>query len=78
VTVEVRTLHHQGSSWVAGLGLRPLEPLWVGHVRFHPAGRPDFVQTGEILREESPEEVRRRFRDFDEGTLAALLRSVLP
>jgi hypothetical protein len=47
-------------------------------VRFHPAGRPDFVQTGEILREESPEEVRRRFRDFDEGTLAALLRSVLP
>lgn len=78
VTVAVRTIRYQGGAWVAGLGLRPLDTLWVGHVRFHAAGDPDFVQTGDILREPTPEEVRRRFREFDDRTLEALLRSVLP
>jgi hypothetical protein len=78
VTVAVRDVRHKGGEWVAQLALRPLGALWVGHVRFHPAGLPDFVQTGEILREESPEEVRRRFEGFDDRTLQALLRSVLP
>ena len=78
VTVAVRTIGYEGVAWVAGLGLRPQDPLWVGHVRFHPAGDPEFVQTGDILREGSPEEVRRRFADFDDRTLEALLRSVLP
>jgi hypothetical protein len=78
VTVAVRPVRHEDREWVAQLALRPLGSLWVGQVRFHPAGLPDFVQTGEILREESPEEVRRRFQGFDDRTLQALLRSVLP
>lgn len=78
VTVAVRDVRHRDREWVAQLALRPLGALWVGHVRFHPAGLPDFVQTGEILREESPEEVRRRFQGFEDRTLQALLRSVLP
>jgi len=78
VTVAVRTIRHRGEAWVAGLALRPIDPLWVGHVRFHISGNPDFVQTGDIIRERTPEEVRHRFADFDERTLEALLRSVLP
>lgn len=78
VTVDVRSVTHRGDPWVADLALRPLEARWVGHVRFHRPGDPSFVQTGEILREDSPLEVRTRFRDFDDGTLVALLRSVLP
>ena len=78
VTVAVSTFRYRSDVWVADLALRPLAPLWVGHLRFHLAGDPHFVQTGEILREESPEAVRRRFEDFDERTLGALLRSVLP
>jgi hypothetical protein len=78
VTVDVRAVTHRGEPWVADLALRPLEARWVGQVRFHREGEPSFVQTGEILREDSPLEVRARFRDFDETTLVALLRSVLP
>ena len=78
VTVDVRPVSHRGEPWVADLALRPLEARWVGQVRFHRPGDPSFVQTGEILREDSPLEVRARFRDFDDGTLVALLRSVLP
>ena len=78
VTVAVRALTHRSEPWVADLALRPLEGRWVGHVRFHRPGDPSFVQTGEILREDTPQDVRERFGDFDEGTLVALLRSALP
>jgi len=78
VTVDVRPVTHAGDPWVAGLALRPLKGRWVGHIRFHRAADPTFVQTGEIFRAETPVEVRERFREFEDRTLLALLRSVLP
>ncbi|MEJ2539814.1 MAG: hypothetical protein P8188_07575 [Gemmatimonadota bacterium] len=78
VTVDVRTLRHRGQVWVAGLAVRRVGALWVGHVPFHRPGEPGSVQTGEILREDSPLAVRQRFQEFDERTLQALLRSALP
>lgn len=78
VTVETRELVHQGDSWVASLALRPLEDRWVGHIRFHSSEDDRMHQTGEILREGSPTEVRERFRGFDDHTVTAFLRSTLP
>jgi len=78
VTVELRSLSHGGQEWVAALALRPGDDQWVGHIRFHPGGAPGFFTTGEVFRESSPTEVRRRFQSFDEHTLGAFLRSALP
>ncbi|MDT8341963.1 MAG: hypothetical protein RQ751_10665 [Longimicrobiales bacterium] len=78
VAVEVRSLRHAGEAWVAALAVRPAAERWVGHIRFHREGDPGAVTTGEIFREDSPVQVRERFRSFDPHTLSAFLRSALP
>lgn len=78
VTVDVRTLEHADGEWVASLALKPVDDVWVGHVRFHPQGSDRVFRTGDIFREPSPVDVRERFRSFDDRTLNAFLRSALP
>lgn len=78
VTVDVRPLLHRGQEWIAALALRADEHQWLGHIRFHAAGQARVYTTGDVFREPSPMEVRKRFRAFDERTLSAFLRSALP
>lgn len=78
VTVEVRSTTLGDGEWVAALALRPMEDLWVGHIRFHRADEQGVFTTGEVFRETSPLEVRQRFQAFDDRTLNAFLRSALP
>jgi hypothetical protein len=78
VTVDVRALDAEGSRWVASLDVRSDGGLWRGRVTFR---RPDDARgyaTGEIFREDGVEALRERFLEFDDRTLAALLRSSLP
>jgi hypothetical protein len=79
VTVEIRVVEHGGDLWNAELDVRSEGNLWRGHVTFRSAGRPEETHsTGEIFRELGAEAVRDRFLEFDDHTLRAFLRSVLP
>lgn len=78
VAVSLRELRHQGHVWVAQLLVSPLSGLWEGALRFHRETAPGSWQTGNVFREESVEAIRDRFLAFDDGTVAAFLRSTLP
>lgn len=79
-TVELRRVEHEGRAWMAGLSLFREPAGWRGFIAFHAEdGDPRIVpRTGEILREDSSEDVRARFRSFTPDTLKAFLRSALP
>ena len=78
VTVDIRAIKRAQEEWVAALALRTWGGYWLGHIRFHSPVSPQVVTTGEIFREPSPVEVRRRFRDFDDRAMKAFLNSALP
>jgi hypothetical protein len=78
VTVEVRVLERDGDLWDAELDVRSEGDVCRGHITFRSAGRPEAHSTGEIFREATAEAVRDRFLEFDDQTLRAFLRSVLP
>ena len=78
VTVDVRSVHFRDREWIAALALRSRDDHWVGHIRFHPAGDGAAYATGDVFREPSPMDVRKRFQSFDDRTLGAFLRSALP
>lgn len=77
VTVDLRTLEHAGRRWYAGLDVFRADGGWRGVITFH-AGEGRLHRTGEVFRGTDPADVRERFLSFDEATLGAFLRSVLP
>ena len=78
VTAEVRSLDAKGRSWYATLSLRRSRGAWGGRITFHTGRDGRSYRTGEIFREDRADDVRRRFLELDERTLAAFLRSTLP
>ncbi len=71
-------LEHAGRRWYAGLDLFRAGEGWRGAITFHAGDGGRIHRTGEIFRGETPDDLRERFRSFDEPTLRAFLRSVLP
>ncbi|MDX1632869.1 MAG: hypothetical protein R3234_13445 [Thermoanaerobaculia bacterium] len=78
VEVDIRRLRAAEERWYASLNLFLGEDVWRGFVAFRREGRPESVRTTDIFRGESAREIRKRFREFDEETLRAFLRSTLP
>ena len=82
-TIDVRHLQHDGRNWVAELAVFHEPPLWRGSIKFHrqesAAGEQHIAHhsTGDVFREDRSEDVRERFRSFNEGTLQAFLRSAI-
>ena len=76
--LEDRAFGHEGRSWIAGLHVFRDGPVWRGFIRFRETGHTRQYHTTDIFGEETARLVRERFRDFDEATLGAFLRSVLP
>jgi len=71
-------LRHFGDSWYAALLLSDSGAGWRGFIQFHRAEGALSLRTAEIFRGERVEDIRERFDTFDEGTLQAFLRSVMP
>lgn len=79
VTVESRGLEMNGRTWRATLNVFRRDEAWRGFIAFRPLGVEEAaVRTGDIFRDENPEEIKNRFLGFHSGTLQAFLRSVLP
>ena len=78
VTVDLRTVDHGGRRWFAGLDVFREEDGWRGVIAFHAGDGGALHRTAEVFRGEEPSELRERFLSFDEATLGAFLRSVLP
>lgn len=78
VTVAVRSFLADGEGWTAELVVRPEGERWCGVLHFHRGEGAPVARTGDIFSEVRPEEVRARFRAFDDHTLRAFLRSSLP
>jgi len=77
VTVESRGLEMGGRRWSASLNLFRRDDAWRGYISFRRAGDEAGIRTADIFREDDPEEIRDRFKNFHSGTLQAFLRSVL-
>ncbi len=75
VAVAIRTF---GEGWYAALCLVGAEDGWRGFLQFHRAEGVRSVRTADIFRGEDAGEIRERFDGFDDATLRAFLRSVLP
>lgn len=67
-----------GDEWLATLSLYRAGPAWKGLIRFHGASGAPTHRTASIFREDDPDEIRTRFRGFDESALLAFLRSARP
>lgn len=78
VTMDVRTLTEGGSRWYATLSIFRRDDSWRGYVAFRADGSDMSVRTADIFHAADPVEIRDRFRQFDEETLKAFLRSTLP
>lgn len=78
VPVEVRSFECGDGTWFATLSLYRDREAWRGFLSFHRGADTPVHRTSEIFREESPEQVRTRFRGFDAAALRAFLRSVRP
>jgi hypothetical protein len=78
VTVESRGMEMDGRRWRATLNLFRRDEAWRGFIVFNPLGEAETIRTGDIFREEDPDEIRTRFLGFHNQTLQAFLRSVLP
>jgi hypothetical protein len=78
VTVESRGMELDGGRWRATLNLFRRDEAWRGFIVFNRLGEGDTLRTSDIFREEDPDEIRNRFLGFQNHTLQAFLRSVLP
>lgn len=77
VTVESRGVELGGRRWLASLNLFRRDEAWRGFIAFRSTSGSPNLRTGDIFREEDPEEIRDRFLSFRPHTLQAFLRSVL-
>jgi hypothetical protein len=78
VMVDLRRIRSGPESWSAGLNLFRDGAVWRGFIEFHGETGATVVRTANIFREPSVAEIRSRFRSFENRTLQAFLRSVLP
>lgn len=78
VPVDVRSFDSGDATWFATLNLYRGPEAWRGFLAFHRGPDSPVHRTAEIFREDTPEGVRTRFRDFDAAALRAFLRSVRP
>ena len=79
VTTAFRSFGAFGDTWYAALDVCPGQDGWTGHLTYHAESHPSrSLRTADLFREPDAEAVRRRFLEFDDGTLQAFLRSVLP
>ena len=78
VTVESRGFKMEGRHWRASLNLFRREEAWRGFIAFRALDGLGGVRTGDIFREDDPDEIRERFLSYHAQTLQAFLRSVLP
>lgn len=81
VTVDLRSFEDaSGRSWYAALDLwrDPAADVFRGSIAFHHGRGGRHFTTAEVFREDTADGVRTRFADFDDVTLRAFLRSVLP
>ncbi len=77
VTVESRSLRLGEEQWRATLNLFRRDEVWRGFIGFRPISDGPGFRTGDIFREDDPEEIRNRFLALEPKTLRAFLRSVL-
>ncbi|MEX0935450.1 MAG: hypothetical protein WD013_01010, partial [Gemmatimonadota bacterium] len=75
VTVSVRPV---GDGWYAALRVHRSTDGWGGSIRFHRTEGARAWTTSAVFRGEGVDDIRNRFRSFDDNTLRAFLRSVLP
>lgn len=75
---DTRVLTYRGVLWYASLHLYPDHHGWRGFIAFHSPQRPEPLRTADIFHEINAAQVRDRFRSFEDETLKAFLRSVLP
>lgn len=75
---DTRVLTYRDVLWYASLHLYPHHHGWRGFIAFHSPQRPEPLRTADIFQEATAAQVRDRFRSFEEQTLEAFLRSVLP
>lgn len=78
VTVEVRSVRYRGATWYASLDVTPTDDAWRGFISFRRDTDSPGYRTADVFREATAEDVRGRFRGFDDASLRAFLRSVLP
>lgn len=78
VTVEVRPVRHDAETWYASLNVAPGDDAWRGFIAFHRGPDSRTYRTADVFRETTADDVRSRFRGFDDEALRAFLRSVLP
>lgn len=81
VTVALRSFDDaSGRAWYAALDLwrDPAAGAFRGSIAFHDGDGGRHFTTAEVFREDTADGVRTRFADFDDVTLRAFLRSVLP
>ena len=78
VAVAVRVVDFRSDLWHAELNVRSEEKLWSGHITFRTESLHETYSTGAIFLEQGADAVRDRFLEFDDRTLRAFLRSVLP
>ena len=75
--IDTRAFRHGGRAWKVSLHVFREREAWRGFLEFEEkAGGPGY-KTANIFREDSATQVRRRFEDFDDGTLSAFLLSVV-
>lgn len=75
---DTRVLTYRDTVWFASLHLYPDDHGWRGFIAFHSPQRPQPLRTADIFQEPTATQVRHRFHSFQEETLEAFLRSVLP
>lgn len=78
LALEVRSFTAGDREWRATLNLYRKAGAWRGFVGFRSAGRGGSFRTAEIFREPGPRDVVARFRNLDDASLRAFLRSVRP
>ncbi len=76
--LEARRFDYGGRDWMASLNAFRDGAVWRGFLRFREVGCERRHHTANIFLERTAREVRETFREFDEGTLGAFLRAVLP
>lgn len=76
VEVDLRSFRSGDARWYATLSLFRGDRAWRGFITFHRGPDTSRLRTATIFREERREDVRARFKEFEEPALRAFLRSV--
>ena len=78
LALERRDVSRDGETWSLELEVFREGEQWRGRLVFTAAGDDRRHRTSDVFRESDLADLRRRFHEFDDDTLEAFLRSVLP